>query len=134
MKGILVDTSVWIDFFNGVRSKEDAALVSMIEVDDPVFLCPTILQEVLQGFRSDEDHHSAQEILLSYPIACPDPVRISLKSADLYRSLRRIGVTIRKSNDIRIAAVAIEEGLQLLYRDRNFDLIVAHSDLEQLTF
>lgn len=132
MRGILVDTSVWIDFFSGIKSKEEAALNMLIENEDPLFLCPTIIQEVLQGFRSDEDFKLAQESLLAYPIATPDSVQISINAADLNRRLRQKGVTIRKSNDTRIAAVAIEESLQMLFRDPDFALIADHCELEIL--
>ncbi len=58
---------------------------------------------------------------------------MSIKAAELYRNLRRKGVTIRKSNDVRIAAVAIEENLPVLFRDRDFRVIAEHSDLEIFT-
>ena len=74
MKAILVDTSVWIDFFNGIDSREERFLTSRLEAGDPVYLCPTILQEILQGFRSDADYETARESLLSFPFVSADPV------------------------------------------------------------
>ena len=129
MKGILVDTSVWVDFFNGTESREERLLTGRLEVDEPVYLCPTILQEILQGFRSDADYEAARESLLSFPLVSPDPVRMAVKAADLYRSLRKQGLTIRKSNDCLIAAAAIEGDLPICFKDRDFGIISLHTEL-----
>ena len=73
VKGVLVDTSVWIDYFNGTRSRETDLLDHYIRTDYPVYICPLILQEILQGFREDKDYSIAKESLLEYGMLDADP-------------------------------------------------------------
>ena len=86
--------------------------------------------EILQGFRSDRDHAGVREILLSYDFVAEDPVPDALGASDLYRSLRKRGVAVRKSLDCLIAHAAIRNGLPLLHRDRDFDIIARHTKLK----
>lgn len=86
--------------------------------------------EILQGFRSDKDHDEVQDILLSYNFVIEEPVPDAIGASDLYRSLKKKGVTIRKSLDCLIAHAAIKNGLPLLHRDRDFDIIAKHSKLK----
>jgi predicted nucleic acid-binding protein len=83
MKGILVDTSVWIDFFNDISTKEAELLNSYIETDFPVYICETILQEILQGFSRDRDYQIAKDLLLSYPFLQTDTVEFAMGAAEL---------------------------------------------------
>ncbi|MDH5398967.1 MAG: PIN domain nuclease [Cyclobacteriaceae bacterium] len=123
-KPLLVDTSVWICFFNGINCPETDLLSTYLEQDGPIYICPTILQEVLQGIRDDKQYAEVREYLLALPILNDDGVEMALSAAGLYRSLRKKGKTIRKSNDCLIAQYAIKHGLKVLHRDRDFDLLM----------
>ncbi len=121
---VLADTSVWINFFNGVDSKEVEVLIRYIENDSPVYLCPTIVQEVLQGINNDKQFREVLASLLAFNILNDDGVEMAISAANLYRWLRKRGITIRKSNDCLIAQYAIKHSLQVLHQDRDFDLIM----------
>ncbi len=121
---VLADTSVWINFFNGVDSKEVEVLIRYIENDWPVYLCPTIIQEVLQGINNDNQFKEVLASLLAFNILNDDGVEMAVSAANLYRWLRKRGITIRKSNDCLIAQYAIKHSLQVLHQDRDFDLIM----------
>lgn len=121
---VLADTSVWINFFNGVDSKEVEVLIRYIESDWPVYLCPTIVQEVLQGINNHKQFKEVLASLLAFNILNDDGVEMAVSAANLYRWLRKRGITIRKSNDCLIAQYAINHSLQVLHQDRDFDLIM----------
>ena len=127
---MIVDTSVWIDFFNGIQNRHVDFLTDAIESEKPIFLHSIILMEILQGFRSDKDHAAVKDILLSYQFVMEDAVPDALGASDLYRSLKKKGVTIRKSLDCLIACAAITNGLPLLHRDRDFNIIARYTKLK----
>jgi predicted nucleic acid-binding protein len=120
MTDVLVDTSVWIDFFNGTSSPHADTLAGFIESEVRVWLVPTILQELLQGFQSDSDFETARDLLLAYPIIKADPVEAAIGAAALYRTVRKHGITVRKSNDCLIAWYAIQADFPILHKDRDF--------------
>jgi predicted nucleic acid-binding protein len=124
----LVDTTVWIDFFGNRPGTHVAKLQELIEDDEDLCLCGIVLTEVLQGIRSDAGFRRTKEYFDAL-IMLPMGQSTFLRSAELYRSLRRIGVTIRKPVDCMIASVAIEHNLELLHHDRDFDQIREHSRL-----
>lgn len=126
----LVDTSVWIDFFNGRDTSGRIALRKLIATGADIYLCPTILQEVLQGIKDDKDYEIVKVNLLSFTMLEMNPVEAAVKAANLYRELRKKGLTIRKSNDCLIAIHAILYDLSLLHNDSDFDLIAAKTDLK----
>ena len=121
---IIADTSVWINFFKGVESDEVNELVRFIENDQPIYLCPTIVQEVLQGITNDRQFKEIKEYLLAFPILNYDALEMAISAASLYRTLRKKGITIRKSNDCLIAQYAIKYSLSVLHQDRDFDLML----------
>ena len=126
---ILVDTTVWIDFFAARTSPHVAALEALLEDRENVCICGIVLAEVLQGIRSDADYRKTKkyfEALLFLPMT----QRVFLRCAELYRSLRKKGVTVRKPLDCMIASVAIEHDLPVLHNDRDFDHIAKHSKLK----
>lgn len=86
--------------------------------------------EILQGFRSDTDHTAVKDILLSYQFVLEDAIPDAIGASNLYRSLKKKGVTIRKSLDCLIAYAAIKNNLPLLYKDRDFDIIAKHAKLK----
>jgi len=120
----IVDTSVWISFFKGNESDKVQKLVHLLENEWPVYLCPTIIQEILQGITSDKQFREIREYLLAFQILDDDPLTTAIDAASLYRALRKKGITIRKSNDCLIAQYAIKHKLRILHQDRDFDLIL----------
>lgn len=122
-KKIIVDTSVWIQFLNGIESREVSYLKEAVLVGELIHLCPIIIQEVLQGIRDDRQYELVKDYLLAFDRLAWEPVAAGIAAADLYRSLRKKGITIRKSNDCLIAAFAKEFGLSVLQVDRDFQLI-----------
>ena len=119
---IVVDSSVWIDYFNGVETREIALLDGLLGVE-PVMIGDLILMEVLQGFRNDRDARKARDALDSLVFEPMVGRDIALASVRNYRALRARGVTVRKSIDILIATFCMENGHRLLHCDRDFDPI-----------
>jgi predicted nucleic acid-binding protein len=126
---LLFDTSVWIDFLRNDDTAEVQLLTEYISNDDPVVLVPTIIQEVLQGIRDDAQFKKVQDIFSFFTILQLPPVTAAVGAAELYRALRKKGVTIRKSNDCLIAYYAIEFSVPLVHCDGDFTLISKHSKL-----
>lgn len=124
--GKLFDTSVWIDFFNGKENKEINLLTHYIEEDLPVHICPVILQEVLQGIANDKHFFNVKESFLELNMLKEEPTEAAVGAAEIYRSLRKKGITIRKSNDCLIAWYALKNSLEIVHNDRDFDLILQH--------
>ncbi len=116
---IMVDSSVWIDYFNGVDNLEVKYLDSILGIES-VVIGDLILTEVLQGFRNDKDYRNAKRLFSSLPVYQLSNEDIALKSADNYRTLRKQGITIRKTIDTIIATYCIENKIQLLFSDRDF--------------
>ncbi len=128
---IVVDSSVWVNYFNGAGTRETALLDSILGLE-PVVIGDLILAEVLQGFRTDRDMRRARaalDALIFEPMVGRD---IALASASNYRALRAKGVTVRKTIDILIATFCMENKHALLHSDRDFDLIEEHLGLETL--
>ncbi|MEE7626516.1 PIN domain nuclease [Methylobacter sp. Wu8] len=116
---ILVDSSVWIDYFNGTETLATKKLDNLLGVQ-PVCIGDLILAEVLQGFRSDSDYQTAKTLLCSLPVHAMLGVTLSLKSAENFRNLRKQGITTRKTIDTMIATYCIENELPLLHSDKDF--------------
>lgn len=125
----LVDSSVWIDYFNGTPSAEADLLDGLIGRERLV-VGDLILAEVLQGFRREQDFVAAREALLSFqPVAMLSPA-LAVASAQHFRALRQRGVTVRKTIDCLIATYCIENGVALLHSDRDFGPFELHLGLE----
>jgi predicted nucleic acid-binding protein len=116
---IFVDSSVWIDYFNGNETPETGKLDTILGTS-PVCLGDIVLTEVLQGFRSDKDYNTAKDLLGSLIVVNVLNTSIALKSADNFRTLRKKGATVRKTIDVIIATYCIENGIPLLHADRDF--------------
>ncbi len=127
---ILVDSSVWIDYFNGVEDTETTLLDEFLSTDT-ICIGDIILGEVLQGFRSDRDYKLAMEILTELPIYQIVTPELALAGADNYRKLRKKGITIRKSVDNWIATFCIENKIPLLFSDKDFNPYVEHLGLRK---
>lgn len=125
---IVVDSSVWIAYFNGKTTRETELLDELLGVE-PIMTGDLILAEVLQGFRTDGDFRRAKaalDTLIFAPMAGRD---IALASAGNYRKLRAKGITVRKTIDMLIASFCIENGHPLLHANRDFDAIEKHLGL-----
>ena len=116
---ILVDSSVWVDYFNGAETLATKKLDSLLGLE-PICTGDLILAEVLQGFRQDQDYQAAKTLLCSLPVYSMLGVTLSLKSAENYRVLRKQGITIRKTIDTMIATFCIENNFSLLHSDKDF--------------
>jgi predicted nucleic acid-binding protein len=121
--GLLFDTSIWIDFFSGTDSAEVKLLAYYLKEDLPVFTCPVIIQEVLQGIRDDKSFEEVKNSFLALPVLTENPVDAAIGAAQIYRHLRKKGITIRKSNDCLIAYYALKKSKRVIHKDRDFDLI-----------
>ena len=124
---VLVDTSVWIDFFQAPDSFAAAEVERLIKDHNRVVVCGVVLQEVLQGIRSEKNYQLVRERLLKFPFA-PDSRETWLLAAELYRRLRTKGVTL-PSVDVSIAAIAIQNDLTLFSRDSHFEAVARHTAL-----
>lgn len=120
---ILVDTSVWIKFFNDIDATSVYLLEGLIESEEDICISEYILTEVLQGFKKDRDFELAQDHLLHFPIYSLDTLKSYIQAAQIFRKCRKQGITIRKTADCIIAQTAIENKLILLHDDTDFDRI-----------
>ena len=126
---IFVDSSVWIDYFNGKASAETDFLDKLLG-KDPVGLGDLVLIEVLQGFRHDRDYKIAKKLLTSLNVFTLGGEDIAIKSAENFRFLRKGGVTVRKTIDVLIATFCIENNLPLLHSDKDFAPFLRHFKLQ----
>jgi len=125
---IFVDSSVWVDYFNGRQSAETDHLDSLLG-KEPVGLGDVVLIEVLQGFKSDHDYGIAKDLLTSLSIFTLGGQEIAIRSADNFRLLRKKGITVRKTIDVLIATFCISKRLPLLHSDKDFDAFHKHLEL-----
>jgi predicted nucleic acid-binding protein len=126
---ILVDTSVWGDYFNGQITPQTDTLDALL-IRQPVIMGDLILSETLQGFRSDTDFERARQALAQLVQAPMLNRHLAIQSARNFRALRKMGITVRKTIDCLIATYCIENDLELLHNDRDFDPFEAHLRLK----
>jgi predicted nucleic acid-binding protein len=126
---IVVDTSVWVDVLNDNETKSGKLCVELIESGEPVALTDIVFTEILQGFRSEEEAGLVADHLRAFPILRLDGLDDFALAAELYRSARRAGVTIRKTLDCLIAAPCVRTGAPLLHADADFDRLAGCTDL-----
>ena len=125
---ILVDSSVWIDYFRGTQTPQTEKLDGLLS-SEPIAVGDLILTEVLQGFGSERDFNEAKRLLTSLLVVELGGRDIAIQAARNFRILRAQGVTIRKTIDTVIATRCIESGFTLLHSDRDFDPFVQHLGL-----
>ncbi len=125
---LLVDSTVWIDYFNGANTSQ-AEFLNRILDRFPILVGDLILAEVLQGFRSDKDFEAALRALAKFTQAQMVTPAMAMQSARNYRLLRQRGVTVRKTIDCLIATYCIENDHELLHNDRDFDGFEQHLGL-----
>ncbi len=125
---ILVDTSVWVAYFNGQSSARTDALDDLLGVQE-IIVGDLIMTEVLQGFRSDRHFRQVLRLLQSCPIVTMGGPQLAVRSAEQYRALRRRGITVRKTIDVIIGTYCIVNSIPLLHADRDFDPLARHFGL-----
>jgi predicted nucleic acid-binding protein len=125
---VVVDTSVWIDFFNNPEMEGNSQLEELIRDQNRAVICGVILQEILQGIREQKSFELTRQRLLFLPFL-ESTREVHLLAASIYRDLRKRGVTV-PSVDAAIAAIAIHHGFPLFTRDDHFKEIARQSKLE----
>jgi predicted nucleic acid-binding protein len=125
---LIVDSTVWVDYFNGIQNQQTDYLYRIAD-KTPILIGDLILAEVLQGFRDDTDFEAARRIFSKFmqvEMVNPD---LAVQSARNYRLLRRKGITVRKTIDSLIATYCIENEHDLLHNDNDFDGYEIHLEL-----
>lgn len=128
---LVVDASVWIDFFTGRAHPAVDALAELLEHGEVRLVLPDlVLYEVLRGFRHERDLRQASLLMQGLSIEPCVGEAVALAAVQHYRSLREKGVTVRSSIDVLIAAFCIENDYVLLHKDRDFDALAQHRGLK----
>lgn len=119
---VVVDSGVWIDFFNGADTPERTVLRNLLSHGEVDLVVPDlVLYEVLRGFRRERDYLQAESLMLSMTVESTGGQELAQRAAAHYRSLREQGITVRNSIDVLLAAFCILRGYTLLHRDRDFN-------------
>ena len=126
---LVIDSTVWIDYFNGQTNPETDYLDRVMS-REMILVGDLILAEVLQGFRSDSDYQQALEALSRFEQGQMLNRDLAIQSASNYRALRKSGVTVRKTIDCLIATFCIAHGHRLLHKDSDFDGFEKHLGFE----
>ncbi len=117
---VIVDSTVWIDYFRGVENPQSVWLDTQSETKR-LGLTDLILSEVLQGIRDDQEFLRVQTELFKFELFTPGGIELAVRAAENFRTLRKKGFTIRRIADCWIATFCLGEGHELLHRDRDFD-------------
>jgi predicted nucleic acid-binding protein len=125
---ILVDSSVWIDYFKGTITAQTERLDGLLG-REPLAIGDLILTEVLQGFADEPDFNTAKAMLTSLTVIDLGGQEVAIQAAKNFRALRKLGVTVRKTIDSVIATRCMESGYELLHNDRDFDPFARHLGL-----
>jgi predicted nucleic acid-binding protein len=125
---ILVDSSVWIDYFRGSITAQTEKLDQLLS-SEPLAIGDLILTKVLQGFDDERDFNKARKMLTALTVVELGGQETAIQAARNFRALRKRGVTVRKTIDTVIATRCIESGYDLLHSDRDFDPFVDHLGL-----
>ena len=128
---IIVDSSVWIDYFSGRDTAQTDTLDRLLGIS-PVAVGDLILTEVLQGFRLDKDYRIAKSLFDDVPVFEMLGRDRAISSADHFRALRKKGITVRKTADVIIAGFCIEQQMPLLFSDKDFKPFVKHLGLQEV--
>ena len=127
--GIIIDSTVWIDYFNNVVNDKTDYTDRLLE-NRLVIILPVILQEILQGIKNKATFDSIKWLMLSLEFFEYDTIQAAIDAASLYRFLKVKGVTVRKPNDCLIAIICINNNIPLLHNDKDFDNIAKHTSLK----
>lgn len=127
---LVVDASVWIDFFNGRPHPAHSALRRVLEQGDVRIVMPDLtLYEVLRGFRLERDHRQARALMNAFEVEACGGEALAVQAADHYRSLRAVGVTVRSAIDVLLASFCIDRGYALLHADPGYTAFEQHRGL-----
>lgn len=129
---ILVDSSVWIDYFRGSTTWETDRLDVLLG-SEPLAIGDLILTEVLQGFSSEREFRQARKLLTALVVVELAGQSVAIQAARHFRALKALGVTVRKTMDTVIATRCIMDGYTLLHSDRDFEPFVAHLGLRSVS-
>ncbi len=122
---IVVDTSVWVDVLAARETPAAATCIGLIERGEPVALTDVVYAELLQGVRSAREARLLDTHLRAFPILRLEALEDFALAAELYRTARRRGITIRKTLDCLIAAPCVRTGAPLLHADADFDRLAS---------
>ena len=125
---ILVDSSVWIDYFNGSTTPQTEKLDHLLD-SELLAIGDLILTEVLQGFDSERDFNRVRKMLTALTVVELGGQEVAIQAARNFRALRNLGIAPRKTIDTVIATCCIENGFDLLHSDRDFDAFEEHLGL-----
>jgi len=126
---ILVDTSIWIDYFTGKKTSCTEFLHSAIENSEDLCTCGPVITEILQGIRNDKEYDTVKAIV-SGLIYLPITKNMFIHASSIYRTIRKSGKTVRSPIDCIIASVCLEHEATLLHNDKDFDLIAQFASLQ----
>ena len=121
---VIVDTSVWVDFFNGHRSAQMITLESFLEQGDEVATCGVVIVEFFQGLRSSRSIKGLGRFFRDMPCLAPAEPETYFRAAELFRRLRAQGITVRSTIDCLIVCLAAQHGYHLLAKDRDVEHIL----------
>lgn len=123
---VVVDSSVWIDFFRGTLTPATRVFKAILSSDDtPIIVPDLVLYEVLRGFRAERDYRNALQLLAGYTWESAFDPALAQEAAQHYRAMVSQGFTIRSPLDVMIAAFCIDRDYLLLHSDRDFDVLHA---------
>ena len=125
---ILVDSSVWIDYFRGSITAQTEKLDGLLG-NEPLAIGDLILTEVLQGIADEKTFQNVKKMLTALRVVELGGQEVAIQAARNFRTLRNLGVTVRKTIDTVIATRCIESGYELLHNDRDFDPFAEHLGL-----
>ncbi|HEY2534717.1 MAG TPA: PIN domain nuclease [Xanthobacteraceae bacterium] len=128
---VLVDTSVWIDYFNGRLNWETDRLDSLLGSGE-LLTGDLILAELLQGFSRDADFRHARQLMENLPLVDLVGRDIAIRAAQYFRQLRQQRITVRKTIDVIIATYCLTHDHALLHRDKDFTVFERHLGLRNL--
>ena len=118
---LVVDSSVWIDFFNDVDTPAAQLLDHLLDHGEVRLVVPDLVFfEVLRGFRSEHQFRQARLLMQTLSIEAVGGSDLALIAAHHYRSLRAQGITVHSAIDVLVASFCIENDYALLHRDRDF--------------
>lgn len=126
---IVVDTSVWIDFFRNTGTWQVEHLAQLITDDEPVALTDIVLTEILQGLPDDRAARRVERRLLAFDVLRLETLDDFRRAASLYRQARAGGITIRRTLDCLIASVCVRDDAPLLHADADFEHLATCTDL-----
>ena len=130
---ITVDSSVWINYFNGTHTPQTQQLdAALDDSSNDLVLLDVVLMEVLRGYRYEQEWQLANRTLSALPVMTTGGADVARAAADMYRQLRTVGVTVRSSIDLLVGAWCIQQDCTLIHNDRDFKPMQQHHGLPVL--